>query len=264
MLDDIFKVILIETFTWCNRECWFCMYGQERYKNEKPNMIKMSEKNITSIIDDLGRICYSGRISWFRINEPLMDKRIFEIIRDTKLKVPNCHQTLTTNGDLLSQRVLDRLVESGLSHLSISVYDDETFKRVMRLNLPDDTAIKDRRADFKWDNRGGNINSLVNSSQNKYIDSECHRPSTAINVVPNGDVVLCCSDMYGDEVMGNINENSLVDIWFGEKFQRYRDKLRNGRRGLNLCQNCDYEGTGHSVYGRANNSGVLRISEIRR
>jgi MoaA/NifB/PqqE/SkfB family radical SAM enzyme len=222
------------------------MYGQEKYRSSNAKATRMPWDTIVKIICNLRDLNYEGRISWFRINEPLLDNRIYKILALTKKSMPNCHQTITTNGKLLNQTTYDRLIRSGLDHLSISIYDDDTLRNVSLLNINSNIKLKDRRLWYKWENRGGNIIQLRNQKN----DGNCQRPSTGLNVMINGKVVLCCADFYADVVMGNVNQQNLEDIWYGKKFKEYRDQLIISRVGLRLCDGCNHDGRGHEVYGR--------------
>ena len=42
----------------------------------------------------------------------------------------------------------------------------------------------------------------------------------------NGDVVPCCFDQQGKEVMGNLVENTIEEIWNGSKMSNLRDGFR--------------------------------------
>jgi len=247
MKTPLFKAIMIETVAVCNRSCWFCMYGQRKYILAKAKINKMPWKSITKILCNLKDLNYTGRVSWYRINEPLLDKRIYKILELTKKYLPICHQTITTNGDFLDQATLDRLMQSGLDHLSITIYDDKSFKKVNELKISNHVTIKDRRTGYKWENRGGNIAKL-RSQRN---DGNCHRPSSGLNVMTSGEVSLCCADLYGGVIMGNVHEQRLEKIWYGKRFQEYRERLLVSRAGLRLCEHCDHDGRGHNVYGNS-------------
>ena len=41
-----------------------------------------------------------------------------------------------------------------------------------------------------------------------------------------GDVLPCC---FSNEVMGNVREQSFRDIWFGERYSDFRQRLINVR-----------------------------------
>ena len=50
---------------------------------------------------------------------------------------------------------------------------------------------------------------------------------TQLMVYWNGDVVSCCYDLEGDQVMGNLNSNSIKEIWHGEKYNNFRKRLKD-------------------------------------
>jgi len=55
----------------------------------------------------------------------------------------------------------------------------------------------------------------------------------------NGDVVLCCYDYDGFNVVGNVNGHSMVDIWNGKRVEQLRELfIERATRGLKLCSTC--------------------------
>ena len=42
----------------------------------------------------------------------------------------------------------------------------------------------------------------------------------------NGDVVPCCYDLEGNEIMGNLKNNTMEEIWNGEKYKNFRKRLK--------------------------------------
>lgn len=60
--------------------------------------------------------------------------------------------------------------------------------------------------------------------------------SLAIHV--NGNVVPCCRDPRGDEVMGNIFEQSLDEIWNGERFRDLRVRIQRDQGSVGICRLC--------------------------
>jgi len=54
----------------------------------------------------------------------------------------------------------------------------------------------------------------------------------------DGKVLPCCFDKNADHVMGDLNQDSLKDIWKGEKFRKFRKALLTGRRKIEICTNC--------------------------
>jgi len=56
----------------------------------------------------------------------------------------------------------------------------------------------------------------------------------------NGDVVLCCDDWNHREVLGNLKDKSIEDIWFGERLKQIREAHLNGEfEKVPLCLGCN-------------------------
>lgn len=67
----------------------------------------------------------------------------------------------------------------------------------------------------------------------------CILPFTEVNVWSNGDVVICSDDWDGEEVMGNVKDQTLLEIWRGERFRRVRERHRSGAWGeVGACAKC--------------------------
>jgi radical SAM protein with 4Fe4S-binding SPASM domain len=54
----------------------------------------------------------------------------------------------------------------------------------------------------------------------------------------DGLVVPCCFDKDAEHVMGDMNVNSLREIWYGEKYMDFRRSLLNDRSSMEICRNC--------------------------
>lgn len=66
----------------------------------------------------------------------------------------------------------------------------------------------------------------------------CPFPWQYMVVQWNGDVVPCCRDYNGILKLGNVADASLKEIWNGEKYQEFRQKIATGRGISSLCQEC--------------------------
>src|SRR5882762_556345 len=109
-MPALFNVISIETHNQCTRECWFCKFGLER----KEKASRMEWAVIEKIVANLERLGYKGRISWYHINEPLVETRIYKILELTREACPHAFLGFNTNGDLLTEEIYQRLRQSGL------------------------------------------------------------------------------------------------------------------------------------------------------
>src|SRR5215813_7314696 len=117
----LFTRIQIQTVSWCNRSCIFCPSG--KFPVDK---VFMPVAVYHRIIDQLQALNYAGRISPYLMNESLLDRRLPELIAYTRAQCPASWIAINTNGDALSERLLERLFEAGLNSLDVNAYDSPT------------------------------------------------------------------------------------------------------------------------------------------
>jgi radical SAM protein with 4Fe4S-binding SPASM domain len=69
--------------------------------------------------------------------------------------------------------------------------------------------------------------------------SPCGAPFSEVSILWNGDVVLCCYDYDGFNIIGNIREKPLSEIWEDTKVKEIRSLFETGQtRKLPLCAYC--------------------------
>src|SRR2546422_11035437 len=88
------RTLQIQTFTGCNADCIFCPYGQT-YETQPKG--KMSPELFKRIIDEAAEH-EVRRISPYLMNEPLMDRDLFDKIRYINKTIPGCKVVVTSNG----------------------------------------------------------------------------------------------------------------------------------------------------------------------
>ncbi len=102
-----------------------------------------------------------------------------------------------------------------------------------------------------WKSRGVKVNvrPLENRAQReigaKGINPKKWRPMAFCNrlfeqayILSNGDVVLCCVDWERTTILGNLKEQSLYEIWNGERFTEIRRRYLAGDLKGMLCAGC--------------------------
>lgn len=238
---DLFKSIKIQTNYRCTRKCSFCHYGQ----NDLPANKMLDEQLFFNIIDQLRSIHYRGRVGLFEINEPLTDKRLPIFIKHTRSRLPDAWIYLTTNGDLLKEGSIESLFNHGVNSLYLNSYDEKAFLRNRQFhnNLP--SSLKklvthiNRTYQTTWGSRAGNIKEF----QGLVCANPCDQVYDYCYVKPDGKIYSCINDFYNINEIGDLNNDSLLGIWFGEKFTALRRHLNDGNRSANpLCSHCDYIG----------------------
>lgn len=250
--DYLFETVMIETINLCNNDCSFCPVGFD--SKTKPKKY-LSMDIINKIANELGNLNFSGRISLYNNNEPLMDERLEEIIQVFRNKVPNSYITILTNGILLKEYHFG-LFNSGLNKLSINNYNNQAklikpiANFIDKYNLSSEETKENSNIEVIYRNKykelsnraGNNKNKII--SDNLYLDKPCFLPHKQLVILGDGNVVLCCNDLYGKFSLGNIQKNSILEIWNGNHYKHVRETLLkfNSRPNIDLCSNCDYVG----------------------
>ena len=67
----------------------------------------------------------------------------------------------------------------------------------------------------------------------------CNEAFDKLSVNWNGDVTLCCTDYDNFMLVGSVMDESLDEIFTGEKARRYRNLIVNEQhRGIRCCGIC--------------------------
>jgi radical SAM protein with 4Fe4S-binding SPASM domain len=68
--------------------------------------------------------------------------------------------------------------------------------------------------------------------------NECPWIYYSMAIYVNGDVVPCCRDTTGLNVMGNLLNEDLDGIWNGDRFREYRAQLHTDQASISICRLC--------------------------
>lgn len=253
----------------CNRSCSFC-------PKSDPNYPDVSEFIDTALIEkltqELGEVNYSGIFVYSGFCEPLLDKNIFELIRISKLNMPNAKIELVTNGDPLNPSRMKKLFDSGLTTLLISAYDDESQVEFFN-DMAVEAGVEKSRYVIRprWlseeesfgitlNNRSGALANaeFVIEPLNEPMKQKCNYPSYSFFMDYNGDVHICSHDWNKKYVAGNVNNETFLEIWGGDRLMNARKLLLKGNRGFSPCDVCDANGL---IMGNEQaNSWAIKIS----
>lgn len=236
----VFAELAIETTAYCNRHCPACPVAEApRGKGV------LDDALFAKILAELSALRYSGRVSLHFFNEPLLDKAIVTKVQRIAQAVPRASIEIFSNGDFLNPKLAEQLFEAGLSFMLVTAYNERALRRLlaMRQAFTPRTRrrIVIRSGDFLLNNRAG---SLADLAIPEPLKADCFQPSFHMNINYKGEVVICSSDYYAASLMGNIADNSLLEIWRGPLFQRARQILRQRQRQrLASCVGCNVVST---------------------
>ena len=238
----------------CNRSCSFCPRSAPNFVDKKEFISNNLHEKLCIELSDLN---YRGTIRYSGFVEPLIDKNIFSLVNMVRNYLPNSNIEMVTNGDPLNLSRLQKLFRSGLNKILISAYDGE--KEAIELenlckkaNLTNAQYIvrhryysEDKDFGITLSNRSG----LMEKAEYKIealsepLKKKCFIPSYTFFLDYQGDVLMCPHDWGKKVILGNLNNEKLLDIWFNKKSMKIRQLLNNSNRNFTPCNVCDVEGT---------------------
>lgn len=236
------NTIEIETINRCNNDCSFCPVNKNA--DTRPYK-KMSMELFEKIISELSYMDYRGYISIFSNNEPLIDVRIYDMIKYAKDKLPNAIHCLYTNGTLLDEEKFLQLTAS-LDYLVIDNYDDDlkllnNVEPIYQKHKEDKISCKVsvimRKKNQVLLNRGGAAPNRVSEDN---FTSSCVFPFMQLIIRPDGKISRCCQDALANTTLGDVSKETIKEVWEGHEFSDFREELINkGRNSIDFCKNCD-------------------------
>ena len=233
----------------------------------------MDNEHFMNVVDQAENMGATD-ISLFGYGEPLMDRQLW-------LKLTYCVEfrtNITTNASLLSKRMSQGLLSSGLKQIRFSAHGiGANYERV--------------HTRLRWNELVSNIDGFVKLNNDKYG----HQCTTEVSVIPmhgesvqqirdfwesivdyleiwrphnwtdgkdfrptarkkqtcgrpfkgpvqinaDGKMMVCCFDYDAKLTVGDTHENSIEEILKGDRFNEIREAHRTGNLDGLICQVCD-------------------------
>jgi radical SAM protein with 4Fe4S-binding SPASM domain len=250
----------------CNFSCEMCTWSAENTAG-RGKKTWFSFEAYQEIIDEgIKNGLKAIRLNY--INEPLIRKDIIKFIEYAK-KVGILDIYLSTNGSLLTEKIIRELIKSGLTRLQVSIdaTTKETFDKIrqggnfdavikntlnfikirndlnvelptLRVNFVKTDLNQHEYSDFikTWSDKADciGIQDLVNimkPSKEQITKKKftCAQPFYHLTVRYDGSVLPCCTFFAGDLRIGNIYENSVEELWKSEPMRALRKTHLEGK-----------------------------------
>ena len=243
----LFSFVELNVNELCNRTCVFCpRVDPKTYPNQN---LHMDIELASEISKQLLEVGFDGIVNISGTGEATLTKHLSLIVK--KFGDKKIHIEIVTNGDFLKPKLVSDLYSAGLKQLVVSMYDGpeqiEYFNNLFdECGIDEDLyTLRDRWYEEDEDygliytNRAGSMGEKLLSPHER----PCYYPHYAAYIDWNGDVLLCCQDMYNRTVkFGNVLEKKLVDIWVDKRLDDFRKKLVKGERTISPCNNCTANG----------------------
>lgn len=238
MLHPELKMVEIEINHHCNRACSYCPNSVAIRKEQGEMDLILFER----IMSELALNHYQGSVSYEFYNEPMLAKNFEKFVSLTRQYLPSNRIDLYTNGTLLNINRFRVLKELGVSRFIVTKHQgidhyifDKTYNQLT--DKEKEIVIYQSYKDLKLTNRGGVVKA---GPENPLHITPCFIPQFLLVITVLGNVLPCFEDFHEENIMGNIGEQSLKEIWENERFNSFRANLQKGLRHLESpCRNCN-------------------------
>jgi len=267
----------IEITTKCNGQCIMCPQNEMERRGKYmrvPDIMKTVKEAY-----ELG----VRRIHPHLFGEPTMHPDYEMVLRMIRREYPDIKMANYTNGSkLVHKRIRDAMIEY-LDEITISIdgASDFTMKMVRPGIQPSDVRmgvrelyesrggavkpyIKIRMTEMEC-NKSEALKQY-SESWSKYCDDifitylqdfhgfrgikvehrgndPCDRIFSQVMVTVDRDVILCCDDYRGEVILGNLNDATMREIWYGRKMEQIRQAHLNGKaKNILMCKECSWRG----------------------
>jgi MoaA/NifB/PqqE/SkfB family radical SAM enzyme len=265
----------LETLALCNAACNFCPYPTLDRKGER-----MDDALIAKVVDDLADIprLHAFQLSPFKVNEPFLDVRLFDLLAIFNERLPNASLTLTTNATPLTEKKLAQLAGvKNLGYLWVSVNDYREVEYEAAMQLPFKRTLERlamlhaAKADGRLPTRvvlsrvgdGGEHDAafrgwvartfplfessiFVRGAWIGQVDGPAAAPPDIgcqrwfdISITATGVVAHCCMDGKAEFPIGDVRHEHVLDIYNKPEYRRLRERT-SSRLDVEPCRGCGF------------------------
>lgn len=290
MINPFPKVIEFQTHNMCNANCIICPYSTLQHTRNimeddlfRKIIIECKENKIERLVPYLNNEpfldkTFVSKLQFIRKELPNIELEIStnaslltkEIIKDlskinlTELRIsvfgftgalhkkimPGVsHEKVFTNVELIA-----KYFEKSSCLVSIVMIDNGDIDEIEFEQM--DKYSKSLGFNFfRWGflDRANNVKDF----SNVYYDAKAHyceqrRPLERMHILTNGDVIFCCQDWGHEEIVGNISNQTLKEVWNSRFYNLKREQLYSPEKEApEICKRCILS-KGCDIYDRKN------------
>lgn len=258
--------VSLESLALCNAACTFCPYPTLDRKGTR-----MSDELLTRLIDEIVSWQRGLYFSPFKVNEPLLDKRTIPVCERINRESPGMVLRIFTNGAALTPDKVEQVARlKRVAHLWISLnsHIPEQYEQLMGMRF----ELTARRLDYlhtqtfphevvlstvgypnedfrrycfdRWPKfqsvaiKRDSWLGFTDAQSPEVPNKPCSR-WWELNISATGKAALCCMDGEAAYGFGDVNKQTLLEIYNHPTLRSWRDGMTRIDAG-SPCNGCSY------------------------
>ena len=249
----------VELTSRCNKNCWMC--GRRKIERDYPELVEQYGNMGLGLVKKISEQLPPSIVVQLHNNgEPTLYPYLGKAIKLFDKQITN----FDTNGKLLVKKA-DEII-GNLDTMAISIIEDDPEAEEQYKIIKEFLKLKGKKKPYvvfrlngkvdstKYENLGGIIaRRVIHAKMGSYnYKVEPTKPEIGIcldflnhlSINKDGDASICVRfDPKKLGVLGNVNYQSIDDIWNGEKRMKWMEYHKQGKRDkIPLCSYCHFWG----------------------
>lgn len=204
---------------------------------------------ISAGVDD---ICFSLESGKEAVNDLLRGKGTYKkattalktlnrFRKGSKKPVIRIATVITNKNDKHLESMIDLAAENGVSAINFSVMIEWGTNKNLSMKKRKDWAKTLKKLDQKIKKKGlySNLEPIIKHGLFEHdLPKFCFAPWEMLFINSNGEVLACCTlASHYENIIGNIREKKLSEIWYGERMGKFREMMKNNKY-FDGCKKC--------------------------
>ena len=265
--------VIIDSINSCNYNCKICARRLMTRKHDR-----MDIATVKKVIDEIALEQANTNFWLVFYGEPLLIKERIYYISDYAYKKGLKNIYLNTNGSLLNDDAVEIIADSSINRVIVSIdaYSEKTYGLMRKAGNRDLVYKNVRNLISRINDVGANIQVVAQIIKSPQTESEiesfteywkktgalvkikdkinwtelgneinsssriaCPWLFTTLPILNNGDAVICGCDYNGKHVIGNVNENTIKQLWNNEHYVIRRNHIEHKWNAIpDICKTC--------------------------
>lgn len=266
------KSVILETTNFCNLRCRMChIWGEKVSRKRQTGFIR--EELWRKAIDEISAWKEQIHLTLHGAGEVLLHKDFLKILTYATAK-KNLSVGFLSNGTLLSEEMSSAILDTDIAWIGFSVdgIEEEKYKKYRGADLRKVESAVEHLLALRKGNKPSvflNMVALPDLDTEMFIQrwidkvdevkistyrpighrdfltenverTPCFLLDEMLVIAWNGEVVLCCEDIWAEEIIGRFPEKSLFELWHSPRFDKIRRLHKKGKySAIPICANCD-------------------------